>query len=288
MMEKPTKKSPILRLVFLCAITLFTAFLFACENNLDSIDTKEEKIQYEFTKADLEKEIENNLKRIQNAPQELIDNYISLQRNHPEYLYMPTIRRITKRQSSTFSLKKLKTLRSLGGLQLEIEYSKMLTNEETKKYFSPEDMNNLDIISSYAIIRKVDRLKHMGQMYKMNSEDNKIHDDYDKKATFKGGIEALKKHLKENLHYPELAKEQQIEDRLVMRFVVNKGGGLVYLNVDQEPLTSNEDVSLEFQIAAFKALHETEGLWEPAEKDGKYVLSRMTLPIEFKLDKIEN
>ena len=70
-----------------------------------------------------------------------------------------------------------------------------------------------------------------------------------------------------------------------MRFVVSKRGGLLYLNVDQEPSTPDEEINVEFMIAAYQALKSTEGMWEPAEKDGIYVLSRVTLPIEFKLDK---
>ena len=138
-------------------------------------------------------------------------------------------------------------------------------------------------IRAFAVIRKVDRYKYKEFKYKTGG-DNNIHDDVDKIANFKGGSAGLHRYLKENLKYPEIAKNQGIEDKVVLRFVVSKGGGLLYLNIDERPATKNEEVSIELEKAAFFAISKTQGMWEPAEKEGRYVLSRVTLPIEFKLD----
>ena len=128
----------------------------------------------------------------------------------------------------------------------------------------------------------------MEHKFKMNPDDNSIHDDFDKMATFKGGMEAFTKYLNENLDYPEVAMENRIEDKLIMQFVINKSGSLLYLNIAREPSINNQEANLEFQKVAFRALRATDGMWEPAEKDGKYVMSKMTLPIEFKLNETKN
>ena len=117
------------------------------------------------------------------------------------------------------------------------------------------------------------------------SGDFSIHYDIDKKAQFKGTSANLAQHLKLHMEYPDIAKRSGVEDNVVMSFVVSKHGQIIYLNIDQEPSTINEEISVELQKAAFKAVKSTNGMWMPAEKDGKYVVSKMILPIEFKLDK---
>ncbi|MCG8310819.1 MAG: M56 family metallopeptidase [Cytophagales bacterium] len=289
MIEQSGKKSTMLKVISLSMLSFFTAFIFACENELDAFETRDNNtFQYSLSKADLEKEIDIHIARLKNAPKDLIDQYISMQRSEPAYYYMPSVNWITASQAAPLTPDKIKNgSKKFGFLDMEVEFFRMLNNDEIGKFFPQEIVDKADIISGYAIINKMDRYRYMEYKHKMNIEDNSIHDNYDKMASFEGGMEALALHLKENLRYPEVAKKRGIEDQLVMRFVITKHGGLVYLNIDQLPSTTDKEVSLEFQKAAYYALRATEGKWEPAEKDGKYVMSKMTLPIEFKLDKKE-
>jgi len=285
MIELANKKSPIIQTLILSIISLFMAFLFACEENLDSFENKDNSFHYEFSEADLEKEINENVKKLGNAPQNLIDKYVTEQQKHPEYIYMPHITFVKEKESLNFSPENIKkSFKTHGNLDFEFEFFRMLNNEETGRFYEADIIAKFNIVSSYAVIHKVDRLKYMEYSYKADHEDVSIHDDYDKMAQFQGGMEALTEHLKNNLKYPEIAKEKGIEDRLVMCFIVTKHGGLIHLNIDQEPATMDDEVNLEFQKAAYYALRETEGKWQPAEKDGRFVMSKMTLPIEFKLD----
>jgi hypothetical protein len=154
------------------------------------------------------------------------------------------------------------------------------------KCFPEKSLNDgtLTISKGYALVRKVDRVKEAEHQYKMSADDD-IHDDFDKPATLGNSPDGLTKYLKNNLAYPEIALKNRIEDKVVMRFVVTKQGGLVYLNFEELPQTQDEEISLEFQKAAFYAIKATEGRWHPAEKDGKYVMSRVTIPVEFSLQK---
>ncbi len=289
MMEHPNKKSPVLQLIFLSVITIFTAFLFACEDNLDSFDSKDMQLQYEITDTELQTEIDRTVDRLKkgNAPHEMVEMYIREQSKYPENRYTAYVGNFVDDGSGDISPEKMKARRESSILKQEIIYIKKVEQIEidrtkTNSFFSDELTSRKR--NRLAIIEKVNRLELAIYKYKMNGESG-IRDDYDKEASFKGGMHALAKYLKENLDYPELAKKYGIEDKVVLRFVVTKRGGILYLNIDKEPVTSNEEVSLELQKAAFQALRETAGMWLPAEKDGKYVMSKMTLPIEFKLDK---
>lgn len=289
MMENSNKKSPVLQLILLSVITIFTAFLFACEDNLDSFDSKDMQLQYEITDTELQTEIDRTVDRLkkENAPHEMVEMYIREQSKYPENRYTAYVANFFDDGSGVISPEKMKARRGSSILKQEIIYSKKVGQIEidrtkTNSFFSNELASRKG--NRFAIIEKVNRLELAIYKYKMNGESG-IRDDYDKEASFKGGMQALEKYLKENLDYPELAKEKGIEDKVVLRFVVTKLGGLLYLNIDKEPVTSNEEVSLEFQKAAFHAIRETAGMWSPAEKDGKYVMSKMTLPIEFRLDK---
>jgi hypothetical protein len=284
MIESANQKQPVIKILALSLLALFTAFLFACENDLDSFENKDTGFQYEFSEADLNEEIKNTLKLLENGPQDLIDKYIEEQRKHPEYLYMPGTMWTSEEDGlQPWTPEKIKAGVKLGPIDFEIPYYRELQADEINSVFEEEMISKMKIIGGFAIIRRVDRLKYMEYNYKTNSQDAQIHDDYDIPAQFKGGMEALARHLKENLKYPEIASKAGIEDKLYMRFVVTKTGGLVYLNIEKEPETLNEEVSLEFQKAAFEALRSSEGMWLPAEKDGKYVLTKMILPIEFSL-----
>lgn len=289
MIETTDHKKPYVQIILLSVIALFTAFLFACENDLDSFENKDSGFKYEFSEADLREEIDFNLKilKAQNAPQDLIDLYVSEQSKHPEYFFIATVMNFAKTDFAEQTKEKILAGLKRSLIENEVIYFKQINDagepSESMRIIDEDQFNPPQ--KKYGIIQKYDRLQYMENRFKSNTEDAAIHDDFDKAAQFKGGMEALAKHLKENLKYPEIAKSMEIEGKLVMRFVVSKHGGLVYLNVEKEPETSNEEVSVEFQKAAFAALRSTEGLWEPAEKDGKYVMSKMILPIQFSLEK---
>ncbi len=284
MMERSDKRYPVYQGLLLTILTIFTVFLFACERELDSFDERNSSFQYELSEADLEQEINNQLARLEHAPKDLRDYYMAIQRKHPENIYLPDVIWISENQLFDDIQEKIKAGFKMENVEIEVEFLRMLEKDETNLFFSNEQISKIEIKGSFAVIRKADRMEYMEYYFKLNQEDNNIYKEVDQLAGFNGGMSALAQHLKENLKYPELAKERGIEDKLIMRFVVTKLGGLVYLNVEQPPSTTDEEVSLEFQKAAFHALHTTEGKWKPAEKNGKYVMSKMTLPIEFKLD----
>jgi TonB family protein len=226
------------------------------------------------------------LRRLRNAPEDMLDFYRSEQLKNPSYRYMAHVQIIFDDQLSEFNLEKAtESFSRRGMLRHDVDYARLLTSEEFEKYFFEAKRHGMsaNITSAYGIIWKVDRLKAAEHKYKTSSDDD-IHDDYDKKAVYSGGDRTFENYLKKHLHYPEAAKKQGIEDEVVLRFVVGKQGGLINLNIIQFPATRDDELSLEFEKAAFFAVNATSGDWQPAEKDGKYVNSIVTLPIKFKLE----
>lgn len=98
----------------------------------------------------------------------------------------------------------------------------------------------------------------------------------DQMPEFPGGQEAMMRFLSSKLNYPAKARENNIQGRVILQFVINKEGFLS----DTEVLKSvNEDLENE-------AIRVVEMMpnWIPGKQDGVPVAVRFTLPIVFKLN----
>jgi protein TonB len=92
---------------------------------------------------------------------------------------------------------------------------------------------------------------------------------------FPGGHDALLKYIYENTHYPDAAKEKNIQGRVIIRFCVTNKGGVsnisVYKGVDHE--LDKEAMRVVKTLPAFK----------PGKQGGKPVPVWFILPITFAL-----
>jgi TonB family protein len=93
---------------------------------------------------------------------------------------------------------------------------------------------------------------------------------------FKGGQEAMMRHFLKALNYPPMARENNIQGRVVLQFIVNKDGVISDIVVIMA-----EDIDLEKEAVRVVEHMPT---WEPGKKNGKSVAFWFTLPIVFKLD----
>lgn len=102
-----------------------------------------------------------------------------------------------------------------------------------------------------------------------------IYSRVEKKAEYIGGKEALIRDIKNNLVYPQKAKEEMIEGRVFVKFIVKKDGS-----------TCNHEivrgVNPDLDQAALQTVKKL-GRWEPAKINGKSVNSYFTLPVTFRL-----
>lgn len=92
---------------------------------------------------------------------------------------------------------------------------------------------------------------------------------------FPGGMEALYKYLAENIHYPEQAKNDQIQGRVVISFVVEKDGGISDAKVVRGIGGGCDEEALRVVNAMPK--------WTPGKMRGEVVRVNFHLPITFKL-----
>lgn len=92
---------------------------------------------------------------------------------------------------------------------------------------------------------------------------------------FPGGVEALYKYLAENIKYPVMAKNNKVEGRVYITFVIEKDGTVS----DAKVLRSvNEELDAE-ALRVIKAMPK----WKPGMQQGVPVRVQYNIPITFKL-----
>lgn len=100
--------------------------------------------------------------------------------------------------------------------------------------------------------------------------------DIQKPPSFPGGERELLKYLAENIKYPPLARENNIQGSVALSFVIQKDGSV-------------SDVSVLKDIGGGcgkEAVRVVNGMpkWSPGEANGHPVKVRYTLPVRFKLE----
>ena len=92
---------------------------------------------------------------------------------------------------------------------------------------------------------------------------------------FPGGELALRKYIAENVRYPEMAKENDIQGTVYVRFVVDTDGSVSNVEVLRgvDPLLDKEA----------KRVVETLPKWKPGRQRGKAVKVSHSVPIKFAL-----
>ena len=109
-----------------------------------------------------------------------------------------------------------------------------------------------------------------------DDDDDRIFDVVEVNAEFPGGEEALFKWLSENIKYPSIAKEQEIQGRVMLQFVVNRDGSIVDIKILKSP-----DKSLSKEAERVVKMMPK---WKPAKQGNKTVRSNFRLPVNFRLN----
>jgi protein TonB len=92
---------------------------------------------------------------------------------------------------------------------------------------------------------------------------------------FPGGDKAMMEYIYANIQYPEIAKENNIQGRVILRFCVTYKGG-----VDQVSVMKGVDPALDNEaIRVIKSLP----AWKPGKQGGKPVNVWYSVPITFQL-----
>lgn len=107
-------------------------------------------------------------------------------------------------------------------------------------------------------------------------DEEEVFTVFEKKPEFPGGLKALGKYLSNHLKYPTLARENGIEGKVFVKFVVNSKGKVDRVSVlrGTHPLLDDEAVRV------VKIMPD----WKPAMNQNKCVSVWYTVPISFNLN----
>ena len=103
----------------------------------------------------------------------------------------------------------------------------------------------------------------------------KVYDVVEQMPSFPGGMKAMMDYLARNIRYPANAKNDLIEGRVILQFIVDKKGRLSDVKVARsvEPSLDAEAVRVVKSMPR----------WNPGIEKGKAVKVRYTLPVTFRL-----
>jgi TonB family protein len=100
--------------------------------------------------------------------------------------------------------------------------------------------------------------------------------DITKPPAYPGGEQAMLRFLAENIKYPALARENNIQGTVALTFVVDKDGSITDVQIVKDIGGGCGKES----VRVVKAMPK----WTPGEANGKPVKVRYTLPLRFRLD----
>ena len=106
-------------------------------------------------------------------------------------------------------------------------------------------------------------------------DENGIFQVVETQPEFPGGMAELMKYLQKNIRYPKICKEQRVQGRVIVQFVVNADSTITDVNV-VKPVNPYLDQEA---LRVVKAMPK----WKPGEQRGEPVRVRFTLPVTFRL-----
>ena len=139
---------------------------------------------------------------------------------------------------------------------------KVEANQDAAQQEQPTSINEIQVVS-YAPQPKAE-------------EQGEVFQAVEEAAMFPGGMEAMMKYLQENIKYPEQAKNNGVQGRVIVQFVVNKDG-----SISNDTVVRSVDPMLDAE--AIRVVRNMPN-WTPGKQKGEAVRVRFTLPVTFRLD----
>lgn len=113
------------------------------------------------------------------------------------------------------------------------------------------------------------------ELQSQSQDENTIHSSVEQQAEYPGGMQALMKWLSANIRYPESAQKNNVQGRVVVKFIVEKDGSIsnaqVIRSVDRD--LDNEALRVVSMMPK----------WAPGKNGGIPVRSYFTIPVNFRL-----
>jgi TonB family protein len=108
------------------------------------------------------------------------------------------------------------------------------------------------------------------------NDETKVYAFAEEMPQYPGGNEALKKHIRDNVKYPQSAKEQSVSGTVYISYVVNAAGKVTNVKVWKS-------VSKDLDNEAVRVVSSLKD-FTPGKQEGKQVPVQMTIPVKFSLE----
>lgn len=109
----------------------------------------------------------------------------------------------------------------------------------------------------------------------ISQDTTQVYDIADQMPQFPNGVGALTKYISSSMIYPEVAKENGIQGKVIVGFTVNTDGSLSDVHV-----TRNVDPSLDREAVR---IVESMPRWIPGKQNGEVVKVRYNVSVVFRL-----
>ena len=113
------------------------------------------------------------------------------------------------------------------------------------------------------------------EVFEPKPDENGVFYSVETQPEFPGGMAELMKYLQKNIRYPKVCKEQGLQGRVIVQFVVNTDSTISDVNV-VKPVNPHFDKEAVRVVEAMPK-------WKPGTQRGKPVRVRFTLPVTFRL-----
>ncbi len=145
--------------------------------------------------------------------------------------------------------------------QLEDNTARGVVNQE-----GSDDADKFKAVQEAVVVKEPEPVK---------PKEDEIFQAVEQPAEFPGGQAALMKWLSSNIHYPEAAQQNDVQGRVIVKFVVEKDG-----SVSQATILKGVDKDLDKE--ALRVVNKMPK-WQAGKNNGVAVRSYFTLPVVFKL-----
>lgn len=151
-------------------------------------------------------------------------------------------------------------------------------------YFQSNNENEdvLDLMDKLIMRSSSPRIKGLKEISneetktsELNAGNNGVYSTVDEPAEFPGGQVAMMKWINNNLRYPATSQENNVQGRVMVKFIVEKDGSV------SNPVIER-GVDKDIDAEALRLVKRMPKL-QPAKNSGKSVRSYFTIPITFKL-----
>ena len=164
-------------------------------------------------------------------------------------------------------------IKKLPGAQMGENGKITIDGKEVKKIM----MNGKDFYDGDQVVNTNKSMQTKVTAEGSVKDNNEIFEIVENMPEFPGGMAELMKFLQQNIKYPEQARKDSIQGRVIVQFTIKKTG-------EVSNTTVIRSVSPELDAEAIRVVNAMP-LWTPGEQKGEPVNVKFTLPIQFRLAK---